>query len=103
MHGTTCNMLLAQGSFDIYSGIQGNAISYTVTYSDSNSGRVCDSETFSASNCTSGFCSSTFEISTSLCPVSSDINVTVFATTNLGDGPKTNPIKEGKLKLQFNS
>ena len=88
-------IIIMQNSFDIYDGIQGNATSYTVTYSDSESGSVCGSETVSASTCTSGFCSSKFEISTSQCPVSSDINVTVFATTNLGDGPKTSPVKEG--------
>lgn len=90
-----------QSPFDVYDGIQGNATSYTVTYSDSASGIVCSSETILASNCLGGFCSSTFEISSSKCPGSSDINVTVFATTNLGDGPETNPITESELLATY--
>lgn len=71
------------------------AISYTVLYSDSSSGKLCGSDYIQASNCTDGFCGSIFKILSSLCPLSSDINVTIFAITTLGVGPMSNSIKEG--------
>ena len=82
-------------SFVISDEIDGYASSYTITYSDSASGRICGLDTFLASNCTESICSRVFEISSSLCTPSSDINVTVSATTNIGDGPRSKPIKEG--------
>lgn len=53
------------------------------------------SDTILASRCVDGSCSSSFEIFSLKCLPSSDINVTVFATSIIGDGPTSNPVKEG--------
>ena len=84
-----------QSTFFIYEEITGSAILYTVKYLDSATGTTCGSHSVSATSCMGGVCSDEFEISSSLCTPSSDINVTVSAVTNLGEGPQTNSIKEG--------
>ena len=79
-----------QEQFFISDGIDGSATNYTITYSDSTSGRTCGLFTISASTCTSGHCNHMFEIP----PVCSDIGIviTVFATNVLGDGPSSEPV-----------
>ena len=93
-------MLYPQRSFYIYPGINGSVISYTVNYMYLTSGNICGSNIINATSCIGGVCSVEFNISsrTSLCVISTDITVTVFATTNLGEGPGTIPIKEGKYE-----
>ena len=84
-----------QNPFIIYEGIDGSIISYTINYSDSNTGEICGST--SAFCVLGGICNGEFDISSSLCRLSSDtsINVTVSVVTNLGEGPQTDPIMEG--------
>ena len=90
-----------QTPFAIYNGstvsegINGSTTSYTINYSDSSTGEVCNSNEINSTSCVGGVCSDEFDVSSSLCTPSSDINVTVSAMTNLGEGPGTNPIKEG--------
>ena len=79
----------------IYDGINGSAISYSVNYLDSISGGVYGSDKILASSCVDGSCSSSFEISSLMCLPSAGINVTIFATFVIGDGPASNPVKEG--------
>ena len=76
----------------IYEGIDGSVITYTINYTDSNTGEICGSN---SASCVNGMCNGMFNVSFSSCSPSSDINVTVFALTNLGEGPPTIPITEG--------
>ena len=85
-----------QESFTISDGIEGSATSYTITYRDSTYNGICGSATIPASSCVGGMCSHTFEASTSVCPPLSDVNVTVFGTTQLGDGAVSNPVTVGQ-------
>lgn len=89
----TCTNL--QEQFEIYSGVNGYATSYTTTYLDSALGTICGSNVINALSCSEESCSDVFNISSSKCMASSDINITIFATTNLGETPKSDPIKEG--------
>ena len=94
MGGRYC-FICMQSHFTVYKGINGSAISYTINYLDSDTGITCGSEKINSTLCTAGgFCSTEFDILSSMC-TPSDINITVFVTTNLGEGPKTNPIMEG--------
>ena len=81
-----------QNPFIIYEGIDGSVISYTINYSDSNTGELCAS---TSASCVGGVCGGGFDASSSSCRPSADINVTVFAVTNLGEGPPTVPVMEG--------
>lgn len=49
-----------------------------------------------ATSCMGGICYDEFNISSSLCQSSADINVTVIAITNVGEVPESNPVKEGQ-------
>ena len=84
-----------QEPFEIYDGVNGHATSYTTTYLDSALGTICGSNVINALSCSEEVCSDEFNISSSKCMASSDINITVHATTNLGDTPNSDPIKEG--------
>jgi hypothetical protein len=88
-------------SFFIYEDIIGSATSYTIKYFDSATGAICGLHSINATSCISEVCSNEFEISSSLCTPSSDINVTVSAVTILGEGPQTNPTKEGLFCLCY--
>lgn len=84
-----------QSSFFIYEEMTGSATSYIIRYLDSATGAICGSRFINTTSCMGGVCSNEFEISSSLCTPSSDINVTVSAVTSLGEGPQTKPVKEG--------
>ena len=75
--------------------ISGAAISYTVNYTDSTSGRACGVAIVPPSACRSGACSHTLQASTSPCFNSSGITVTVYATNALGNGQTSAPITIG--------
>ena len=64
---------------------------YTINYRDIVTDKICSSVVIPVSLCEEGSCSHTFEISTSLCPPFTVINVTVFATNALGNGPTSIP------------
>jgi hypothetical protein len=82
-----------QDPFVIYEDINGTATFYMIYYSDSDTGEMCGSNEI---YCDNGTCRGEFDISSlSLCRPSSDINVTISAVTNLGEGPSTIPITEG--------
>ena len=88
-------MLFIQDPFIISEDIDGVIISYIVYYSDSNTGAICGTSKINSSFCDSGICIEEFNVTSLLCRPSSDINVTVSAVTNLGEGPSTIPIMEG--------
>ena len=93
-----CGLCLAyQQSFQIADGIDGSAISYTVTYSESTSGSTCGSATIPASSCTNEMCTHLFDTSLSLCPSAVNIDVTVFATNVLGNGSTSEPTFQGSM------
>ena len=73
-------------------------LSYTIIYSASNSGNICESATISASSCDPHhICEHMFEVSTSSCPPTTDIDVVVFANSTNGRGPTSNPLKRGTI------
>ena len=74
----------------------GSAQNYTITYSDATFGSTCFSVTIPASACNDGRCTHEFNIfSSSNCPSSTSITVTVFATNVLGRGPSSVPVTKG--------
>ena len=85
-----CLCLLQEQLF-ISDGFDGSATNYTITYSDSASGRTCDSVTISASACINGLCNHMFDIP-SACFNFDSIIITVFASSVLGDGPPSKSI-----------
>ena len=91
------HILLIQDPFIIYDGINGTATSYMIYYSDSDTGKLCGSSKLSPSLCDIGICSEEFYdiVELSMCRASANINVTVSVITTLGEGPQSNPIKEG--------
>ena len=73
----------------------GSIFAYTIIYSDSTSGSSCGLATIPASSCRGRMCSHIFEVSSSFCLPSADINVTVFATNILGEGQFSIPLTTG--------
>ena len=70
---------------------------YNITYSNSLSGSVCYSVMIPTSSCVNGICKHEFNVSSSVCLNTSDINVTVTV-----DSPylkKSSPIKIGKFNI----
>ena len=85
--------MLLQPSFPVSGGVDGSAISYTLTYDNSVSGATCESATVSASSCVNGICRHSFTYEQSGCSSPSvGVNVTVSAANILGSGPPSYPI-----------
>ena len=80
-------------------GIDGSATSYTINYADTASGTSCESATIPASSCSGGVCQSVFELSSSHCPLSDSITVTVFGTNVLGNGSSSQPISTSEFNI----
>ena len=85
------NFYLSQEDFAITDGIDGFATRYTINYRDIVSDKICSSAVIPASSCEEISCNHMVEISTSLCPPFTVINVTAFATNVLGNGPTSIP------------
>ena len=77
---------LRQAPFNITTGIDGSATSFTITYINSISGSICGFNGIVASSCASRVCTDWFDLSSSPCKNSSNITVAAFATNVLGDG-----------------
>lgn len=88
--------LFVKDPFTITDGTEGFAVSYTITYSDAVHHKICDTATILASSCISGSCSHTFELSTSSCHPYADITITVFGTSQLGNGSVSEPVTVGR-------
>ena len=94
MHYTIMSYSLKTQSleFNITDGITGSLISYTVIYSDSHSNNSCGLSTILVPSCERSICSHLFQVSASSCSPSSNINVSMFATNVIGDGPLSRPV-----------
>ena len=66
--------------------INSSVISYTVNYTDVNTGRSCGNGTLSANSCTNGVCSHEFRVNSSMCPPETNYNIKMYGTNALGDG-----------------
>ena len=87
-----------QASFFISSNIDGSTISYTIVYTNSSSGDVCNSNVIRASECTNGICDSAFNFDDSSAQpscLSTEVSVKVFATNSLGDGVDSDVVAIG--------
>ena len=85
-------------NFYISNTINGSDTSHTITYSNRN-GDSCGSVTFptNSESCGEGTCRHLFNVSSSSCPPSDDIIVTLLATNVFGNGPMSDSITVGKL------
>ena len=77
------------------SSIIGAATSYTINFTNADTGKSCGSAPISATSCTNGSCEHDFLISSSTCPRQANLSVTIFGSNKLGDGRMSNPIKRG--------
>ena len=84
-----------QSHFNISDNFDGSARSYTITYTDSVSGRTCGSVTIPADVCSNGVCKNVFDVFHSTCPRTNGINVTVIAVNVLGSGPESDIVMNG--------
>ena len=75
----------------IFDDIAGSPISYNITYSDVNSGRICGTFSIPAAACQDGVCRHMSQI-TSPCSPSDDISILVLSTNILGSGPPSQPV-----------
>ena len=87
---------------------------YTIAFTDSLSGQVCDFVTEPTSSCDQNMCEYTFEVSSLSCPITANILVTsVFLTNAFGDGHPSVPTmismirngvdEIGSVELQLNA
>ena len=89
-----------QGPFNFSGAIDGSALSYTITYKNSNSCTICGTTKVQATSCLNQTCEHTSRISNlSDCLTSSGIMVTVFGTNKLGNGSDSIPVLIGKSIL----
>ena len=73
---------------------------YNISYKDPISGNICSRVPALACQ-DDGVCSHTFEVSSSLCNPSTNISVTVTATSMFGAGEKSEPLTIGMTIVQF--
>ena len=73
----------------ISEGVNGSALSYTISYTDSNTGEMCNFLTISASSCKQGICTVPFinPLSCSEVVGEGDIDISITANNRLGKGP----------------
>ena len=95
LHGISTFML--QDPFMFSDRIDGSAISYTINYADTTSGADCGSTTIPALSCSRRICQSVFDLSSSSCPFSDSITVTVFGTNILSNGTLSPPVSTSEL------
>ena len=72
------------------------ALSYTITYTNSDDGTICGYTNIPAIFCIDRICNHTFQVSTFSCPHRSKINITVFGSNQLGNGSYSNPVTVGQ-------
>ena len=93
---------LFQKPFNIAEGIDGSASSYTIIYTDTESGGIlCDSVKVPGFSCQGELCSHLFDVSSSSCVNSTNISVAVYATNLLGDGPASEPVSVELYRSSF--
>ena len=84
---------------DAHDVINGSVISYTVNYTDVDSGESCGNGTLSPSTCTDGVCSHEFQVNSSMCPPETNYTIKMYGTNALGDGRDSDPIRRGNLRI----
>ena len=91
------NIVHIQEPFITSDEIENAIISYTITYSDSNLDTTCWSRDMQPSLfCEGGVCRDTFDITSSHCPPSADINISVSAISTYGKARlNQHPLKRG--------
>ena len=62
---------------------------FRITYTQLNSGKICGSATISASSCRNELCTHKLKVTSSLCPHSAGITVSVSESNLSGIGPST--------------
>ena len=80
--------------------MNGSASSYIIFYADSVSGAICDSAIIEAQSCKNGICNHLFDSSSSNCPPSSDISISVLATNVLGNGTTSSPLLQSIFAIK---
>ena len=95
------NIVHIQEPFISSDGMEDTIVSYTITYSDSNLDITCGSIDIQPSFCEGGVCRDTFDItSSSHCPPSADVNITVSAISAYGRARLSqHPLKRGDDKV----
>ena len=75
----------------ISNGVDGSALNYTISYTDSNTGDVCYSLTISASSCKQGICTvpSINPLPCSEREGNGNIDISISASNHLGRGPSS--------------
>ena len=82
-----------QEPLTISDGFQNHIISYSISYSDSVTGNICSqTTTIPAIMCYNRICTDVFEVSSSFCHPSTNITISVFATSMLGPGQSSDPL-----------
>ena len=77
----------------ISDGFQNHIISYNISYSDSATGNICSqTTTIPAVTCYNRICIDLFDISSSFCHPSTNITISVLATSMLGPGQSSDPL-----------
>ena len=88
-----------QDPFIFTDRIDGSAISYTINYTDTITGMNCGLVMIPASSCRRGVCQNVFELSSSSCPLSDSITVTVYSTNALDNGTSSPPFSISELRI----
>lgn len=74
-----------------------SATSYTIDYTDSNTGQSCAEATIAATSCTSGTCKHDYAVlGSSSCPKEANLTIKVFGSNVFGNGNYSQPIDRGK-------
>ena len=89
---------ILQPFFSIFDTISGSPDNYTVTYANSTFNNYCGLSIVEPENdCEEGVCTDVFEVASSYCSPSTDIDVTIFATNILGNGSRSKEASVGMI------
>ena len=92
-------LLTLQRNLTVNNTFNTSATSYTINYTDSNTGQSCSKATIAANSCTSGTCKHEFAVNSSSCPNKANFTIEVFGSNVFGDGNYSQPIDRGKVLL----
>ena len=95
------NIMQHKVTSNSYDMINSSVVSYTVNYTDVNTGRSCGNGTFSPSTCTNGICNHEFLVNSSLCQPETNYSIKIYGTNAVGDGKNSDPIRRGKKGMQY--
>lgn len=75
--------------------VNSSILSYTINYTDANTGESCGNGTIPATSCINGACSHEFQVISSKCPPKANFTIKMYGTNALGNGRNSNPIRRG--------